>query len=135
MEMDPGTFDLAKIRKLVDLGLNRISLGVQAFDEELLSGIGRAHNLKDVYDAVGILREAGVENFSLDLISGLPNQTLDSWERTVRSVIQCGPKHVATYDFIVEPLTAFEKWGLRPGDPPLPSEEDAAESIGWLRSY
>ena len=75
MEMDPGTFDAKKMEELMELGVNRVSLGVQAFQEELLKACGRAHGVNEVYEAIEIVGSCGIENWSLDLISSLPNQT------------------------------------------------------------
>ncbi|HEY9885461.1 MAG TPA: radical SAM protein, partial [Thermosynechococcaceae cyanobacterium] len=76
MEIDPGTFDLAQVQGFRAAGVNRVSIGVQAFQPELLQACGRSHTVADVYQAVEWVQQAGFENFSLDLISGLPHQTL-----------------------------------------------------------
>ncbi|XP_024025014.1 uncharacterized protein LOC112092644 [Morus notabilis] len=126
MEMDPGTFDAGKTRELVDLGVNRVSLGVQAFQEELLKSCGRAHGVKEVYEAIEIVESCGVENWSMDLISSLPHQTPQMWEESLRLTIEAGPKHVSVYDLQVEQGTKF---GLlyTPGEFPLPSDSQSAD--------
>ncbi|GAB5361644.1 hypothetical protein AAMO2058_000730200 [Amorphochlora amoebiformis] len=130
MEMDPGTFDLEKLRGFLHAGVNRVSLGVQTFDPNLLKEIGRAHSLEDVYHAIETLHAAGVDNFSIDLISGLPNQKVEDWRKSVLNAIRCNPTHISTYDLMVEQKTAFDRWGLTPGEPPLPSE---AETLDMYR--
>lgn len=107
MEMDPGTFDARKMEELMDLGVNRVSLGVQAFQEELLKSCGRAHGLKEVYEAIEIVKLCGVENWSLDLISSLPHQTPQMWEESLRRTVGAQPKHVSVYDLQVEQGTKF----------------------------
>ena len=72
MEIDPGTFDRQRILGYLDAGVNRFSLGVQSFDDELLKICGRSHTSADVMQSVNIIQQLGIENFSLDLISGLP---------------------------------------------------------------
>lgn len=107
MEMDPGTFDAGKLKELMDLGVNRVSLGVQAFQEELLKSCGRAHGLKEVYEAIEIVSSCGVENWSMDLISSLPYQTPQMWEESLRLTIEAQPPHVSVYDLQVEQGTKF----------------------------
>lgn len=126
MEMDPGTFDSKKMKELIGLGVNRVSLGVQAFQEELLKACGRAHGLEEVYEAIEIVGSCGVENWSMDLISSLPNQTSEMWEESLRLTVEAQPTHVSVYDLQVEQGTKF---GIlyTPGEFPLPSETQSAE--------
>lgn len=107
MEMDPGTFDAVKMKELMDLGVNRVSLGVQAFQDELLKSCGRAHGVMEVYEAIEIVGSCGVENWSMDLISSLPHQTPEMWEESLRLTIEAGPTHVSVYDLQVEQGTKF----------------------------
>ncbi|KAL2932770.1 hypothetical protein RDABS01_015889 [Bienertia sinuspersici] len=126
MEMDPGTFTADKLRDLMGFGVNRVSLGVQAFQEELLKACGRAHGLKEVYEAIEIVESCRVENWSMDLISSLPHQTLSMWSESLRLTVDSKPTHVSVYDLQVEKDTKF---GLlyAPGEFPLPSESQSAE--------
>ncbi|MDY6937906.1 MAG: radical SAM family heme chaperone HemW [Cyanobacteriota bacterium] len=126
IEMDPGTFDLAKLQGYRAAGVNRISLGVQAFDDDLLQKCGRSHSVAEIYTAVELLRQAQVANFSLDLISGLPHQTLDSWQGSLEAAIALSPHHLSVYDLIVEPKTVFDRY-YQPGSTPLPTDETAAQ--------
>ncbi|KAL3818591.1 hypothetical protein ACJIZ3_004496 [Penstemon smallii] len=126
MEMDPGTFDAVKMKEFMDLGVNRVSLGVQAFQQELLKACGRAHGVDQVYEAVEIVKSCGVENWSLDLISSLPHQTMQMWEESLRLTIQEQPNHVSVYDLQVEKDTKFGVL-YTPGEFPLPSENQSAE--------
>jgi oxygen-independent coproporphyrinogen-3 oxidase len=126
IEMDPGTFDLEKLTGFVAAGVNRVSLGVQAFQDELLTACGRSHQVVDIFKAVDCLQQGGVENFSLDLISGLPYQTLDHWQQSLSRLLEIAPPHVSIYDLIVEPVTAFGRY-YQPGVAPLPPEEITAQ--------
>ncbi|XP_071903627.1 uncharacterized protein [Coffea arabica] len=126
MEMDPGTFDRGKLKELMELRVNRVSLGVQAFQDGLLKACGRAHGVKEIYEAIDIVKACGVENWSLDLISSLPHQTPEMWEESLKLTIQAHPTHVSVYDLQVEKDTKFGVL-YTPGEFPLPSEDLSAE--------
>lgn len=126
MEMDPGTFDGTKLMELMEMGVNRVSLGVQSFQEELLKACGRAHGLKEVYEAIEIVKSCGVENWSMDLISSLPHQTLEMWGESLKLTVEAQPTHVSVYDLQVEQGTKFAML-YTPGEFPLPSETQAAD--------
>jgi putative oxygen-independent coproporphyrinogen III oxidase len=126
MEIDPGTFDLAQIQGYLQAGVNRVSIGVQAFQDNLLTVCGRSHTVADIYTAVELLHQSGVQNWSLDLISGLPQQTIADWENSLKCAIDLNPNHISCYDLIVEAQTPFAKQ-YQPGDKPLPSDENTAQ--------
>jgi putative oxygen-independent coproporphyrinogen III oxidase len=126
MEIDPGTFDLAQIQGYLQAGINRVSIGVQAFQDNLLTVCGRSHSVADIYAAVELLHQGGVQNWSLDLISGLPQQTIADWEASLKCAIDLNPNHISCYDLIVEAQTPFAKQ-YQPGDKPLPSDENTAQ--------
>ncbi|KAL6905841.1 hypothetical protein ACP4OV_003442 [Aristida adscensionis] len=126
IEMDPGTFDAARLRDLVGAGVNRVSLGVQAFQEGLLRACGRAHGLEEVREAVAIVTACeGLQNWSMDLISSLPNQTQEMWEESLRCTIHARPTHVSVYDLQIEQGTKFGQM-YTPGVHPLPSDTESA---------
>ena len=126
MEIDPGTFNRDRLQGYLDVGLNRFSLGVQTFDEELLKICGRSHTYSDVMQAVEIIKQLEVANFSLDLISGLPHQTLEHCLTSLEQAIAIAPQHLSCYDLVLEPVTAFGKQ-YQPGETPLPDDDDTAE--------
>jgi oxygen-independent coproporphyrinogen-3 oxidase len=132
IEIDPGTFTLAQLRGYAQAGVNRFSLGVQAFQDELLQVSGRSHSVAGIFEAVEIIRSAGIVNFSLDLISGLPHQTLGQWETSLTSAVKLDPVHLSCYDLIVEPGTAFGRY-LQAGAQPLPADETAAQMYRLAR--
>ncbi|KAJ1295715.1 hypothetical protein BS78_01G244100 [Paspalum vaginatum] len=126
IEMDPGTFDAARLAELVGVGVNRVSLGVQAFQEDLLRACGRAHGVKEVHEALGILTSCeGLQNWSMDLISSLPNQTQEMWEESLRCTVDARPTHVSVYDLQIEQGTKFGQM-YTPGVFPLPSDTESA---------
>ena len=126
LEIDPGTFSLDDLYGYQALGINRFSLGIQAFQDELLAKSGRSHTVKEIYDAVNLVHQAGIVNFSLDLISGLPHQTLQQFQVSLQNAIGLNPTHLSCYDLIVEPKTVFARY-YEPGSHPLPSDETTAQ--------
>jgi len=122
LEANPGTVTLESLRGYKNLGINRISLGAQAFQQELLDVCGRGHTVAEIYEAVDAINNAGFENFALDLISGLPNQSMQNWQDSLHKAIAIQPKHLSVYDLTIEEGTAFGKRYLA-GDRPLPTEE------------
>lgn len=126
IEANPGTVDRDKLAAYKQLGVNRISLGVQAFQPELLEACGRLHGVDEVYRAVADLQQAGFTNFNLDLIFGLPAQTLAQWQYSLQEAIALAPTHISTYDLTIEPETRFGRL-YQPGDAPLPTDETTVE--------
>ncbi len=125
LEIDPATFDLSKLKSYRKLGVNRVSLGIQAFQDNLLEFSGRTHRIKDIYEGVDWIHQAGFDNWSLDLISGLPHQTLTYWQQSLEDAIALSPKHISCYDLVLEPTTVFGK-KYQAGDNPLPMDETTA---------
>lgn len=125
IEIDPGTFTLAQLKTYQHLGINRFSLGVQAFQDELLQVCGRSHSLAEIYQAIELINQANIDNFSLDLISGLPHQTITQWENSLKTALKMQPKHLSCYDLVIEPVTAFGK-KYQAGNNPLPPDKITA---------
>jgi len=125
IEIDPGTFTADRLRQYQDLGINRISLGVQAFQDELLKACGRSHDLKQIWDSISYLQEVKFTNFSLDLISGLPHQSLEQWDESLKQAISVSCAHISCYDLVLEATTPFGKI-YNAGRLPLPTEEVTA---------
>ena len=132
IEIDPGTFTLEQLLGYVRAGVNRISLGSQAFQDELLQACGRSHSVADIFESVEIVRSAGIVNFSLDVISGLPHQTLAQWQASLESAVKISPTHLSSYDLVVEPVTAFGRY-FQAGEQPLPADETAAQMYRLAR--
>jgi oxygen-independent coproporphyrinogen-3 oxidase len=125
IEIDPGTFNLEKLQGYRSLGVTRLSLGVQAFQDELLQLCGRSHSREDIFKAIELIERANFVNFSLDLISGLPNQSLQQWKDSLNQALTIAPAHLSCYDLVLEENTAFGK-RYEPGTRPLPEDETAA---------
>jgi putative oxygen-independent coproporphyrinogen III oxidase len=126
IEIDPGTFDTEKLQRYQENGVTRLSLGVQAFKEELLKICGRSHSVADIDRSVEIIHRVGMTNYSLDLISGLPQQTIADWEDALQKAIALQPQHLSCYDLVLEETTVFGK-RYRSGEKPLPKDETAAQ--------
>ncbi|MGZ4111498.1 MAG: radical SAM family heme chaperone HemW [Tumebacillaceae bacterium] len=123
VESNPGTVDLDKLRVLKDGGVNRLSFGVQSFDNDLLVRLGRLHDRDAVYKSWELARQAGFQSINLDLMFGLPEQTVETLQKTLRALIDLGPEHVSAYSLKVEEGTPFYTWYNR-GQLILPPEED-----------
>ncbi|MGQ9836613.1 MAG: radical SAM family heme chaperone HemW [Cyanobacteriota bacterium] len=126
LEANPGTITQDQLAGYQTLGVNRISLGVQAFQPQLLAACGRLHGVEEVYQAIQDLRAVELNNFNLDLIFGLPHQTLEDWQESLQALVEINPPHVSIYDLTVESGTKFGRL-YRPGEAPLPPEEITVE--------
>ena len=133
MEIDPGTFDRSQLAGYLAMGVNRVSMGVQTFDDDLLRLCGRSHTVADIYAGVDIIHDTGITNWSLDLISGLPQQTSQHWVDSLNRAIALAPQHISNYDLIVEAQTPFARQ-YSPGDLPLPSDEATAQMYRTAQS-
>jgi oxygen-independent coproporphyrinogen-3 oxidase len=130
MEANPGTVSYENLLELRKLGMNRISFGVQSANTEELHMLERAHNFFDVIEAVSSARKAGFDNLNLDLIYGLPEQTLQTWQTTVNRILALHPEHISAYALTLEHGTPFGRWSAK-GLLPLPDPDIAAEMYEW----
>src|SRR5581483_10569716 len=101
VEANPGEVDEPQLAALARAGVNRLSLGAQAFDDRLLRAIGRNHDAAAIPVAVAAARAAGIDNLSLDLMFGLPGQAMADWQRSVEGCLALEPQHVSAYVFII----------------------------------
>jgi putative oxygen-independent coproporphyrinogen III oxidase len=122
MEANPGTTDMAKLQAMRDGGVNRISFGAQSFDDGLLAGIGRIHAAQDVVQSIANAKAAGFTNMSIDLMFGLPNQTLQQLTDSVEKALELDLPHYSLYGLKVEENTLFHRLYER-GELPLPEED------------
>ncbi|OSO91851.1 coproporphyrinogen III oxidase [Cylindrospermopsis raciborskii CENA303] len=122
MEIDPGTFDLAHIQGYKSAGVNRVSLGVQTFTPELLKTAGRSHSVEDIFAAIDIVNQVEIPEFSIDLISGLPHQSIEQWQNSLTKGVEIAPTHISIYDLTIETGTVFGRY-YQAGDHPLPTDE------------
>jgi len=134
LEANPGTVTLDYLRDLHGLGFNRISLGVQSAHPDELRQLERIHDYFDVIEAVTWARQAGFDNLNLDLIFGLPEQSLDRWQATVKLVLGLAPEHLSLYALTVEHGTPFGRWAAR-GLLPVPDSDLAADMYEWAGDF
>ncbi|MFH1576096.1 MAG: radical SAM family heme chaperone HemW [Candidatus Margulisiibacteriota bacterium] len=109
LEANPGTADKAKLKALRELGINRLSIGAQSFNDDHLKTLGRIHDSKQILKFYDDARSAGFENINLDLIFALPNQTLAEWQNDLKIAISMEPDHLSTYNLQIEEGTLFAK--------------------------
>jgi oxygen-independent coproporphyrinogen-3 oxidase len=125
LEMNPATVSLEKARMLRDFGVNRISIGVQSWDPEMLSRLGRVHSALQAERSVHIVREAGFTNLNLDLIFGVPGQSIETWQRTVEKTVSLAPEHISAYCLTFEEDTEFFR-RFQSGEMTQDAEQDAS---------
>ena len=131
IEANPGDLDADKIAVLKNSAVNRVSLGVQTFDDKMLKKIGRSHLEKDIYENIDRLKLAGFDNISIDLIYALPGQTMDQVKENVAKAIGLDIPHMSLYSLILENHTVFMN-RMRRGKLPLPKEELEAEMFEYI---
>jgi len=124
LEANPGTLEHGRFADYAAAGVNRVSLGAQSFDDSRLEQLGRIHASREIEAAVADLRASGIDNFNLDLMYALPQQTLDGALRDIDRAIELAPTHISHYQLTLEPGTPFAR---RP--PPLPGEDLSDEML------
>lgn len=127
MEMNPGTFDRKSMTDYLKSGINRLSIGLQSTDDGELRTLGRIHTWNDFLRTYDAARDAGFSNINIDLMSAVPGQTLESYEKTLKRVCDLSPEHISAYSLIIEEGTPFWHWYEEADQleeyPPLPDEE------------
>jgi len=132
LESNPKTVSLEKLRTFRSLGINRLSIGVQSFQDRFLKTLGRIHSGADARRTVDDALKAGFENVSCDMIFALPGQTFEDWQKDLQEAISLGTPHLSAYHLTIEGGTAFD--GLhRKGKLNLPSEEEGVRCLTWTR--
>ena len=134
MEANPGTIDAEKLSVLRAGGVNRLSFGVQSFDDALLKMIGRMHTAAEAEEAVRMARHAGFTNINLDLMYGLPGQTAEQWKSTIDQALALAPEHLSLYQLIPEPGTSLVH-KMEAGLLPPVDEDGAAEWFEEQRTW
>ena len=126
LEANPGDFTSDKLNHFLNAGINRLSIGVQSFDDGLLTLLGRRHTAADAVEAYRMAHDAGFDNVSIDLMYGLPHQTIDHWQETLARTADLQPPHVSLYALTLEGGTPMEhsvaQGTLPPPDPDLAAD-------------
>ncbi len=128
LEANPGTFEQEKFTAYRQLGINRLSIGIQSFQEDKLKALGRIHSGGEAMRAADMARQAGFDNFNLDLMHGLPDQSLEDALGDLRQAIALKPTHLSWYQLTLEPNTVF--WNQ---PPTLPEDDTLWDIQAWLR--
>lgn len=132
LECNPKTVDQKKLKDFHSLGVNRLSVGVQSFQDRLLKGLGRIHSGDEAKKTVEEAFQAGFDNINIDLIFAQSGETFEDWKRDLEEGILLGTQHLSCYALTVEPGTPFEKLSVR-GRLGLPEEEEAIRQLTWTR--
>lgn len=134
IEANPGTVSPEKLSAIRDAGISRISFGVQSTNTEELRMLEREHDFFTVIEAVSTARKAGFDNLNLDLIYGLPEQTLQTWQTTLQRIVELHPEHISAYALTLEHGTPFGRWSSR-GLLPLPDADLAADMYEYAEEF
>ena len=126
LEANPGDFSDDKLAAYLDCGINRLSIGVQSFDDNLLKTLGRRHNAADAVHAYRQALDFGFDNISIDLMYGLPYQSIGHWQGTLRQALALAPPHISMYCLTLEGGTPMERW-VEQGSMPTPDPDLAAD--------
>lgn len=130
-EANPDELTLDKMQKMREFGVNRLSMGVQTFDQNLLKVLGRTHSNDHVYEVINHAKQTDFPSISIDLMYGLPNQTMDQWKASLQEAFRLKIPHISAYSLLVEPKTIFYNL-LSKGKLSLPGEDLEAEMYGYL---
>ncbi len=122
VETNPGTSDAFLIGEIAQMGVNRISLGAQSFIDSELKTLGRIHSSKEIFESVKAIRNAGINNLSVDLMFGIPNQTMETLKKSLECILSLNPEHISAYSLILEEGTPFYNMDLF-----FPSEDTERE--------
>ena len=134
IEANPGTISPEKLNGIRKSGVNRISFGVQSANTEELRMLERIHDFFTVIEAVSTARKAGFDNLNLDLIYGLPEQTLSTWQTTLQRIVELNPEHISAYALTLEHGTPFGRWSSK-GLLPLPDPDLAADMYEYAEEF
>lgn len=134
IEANPNTLDKNKVEGLKKIGFNRITLGIQSFNNKELKTLGRIHNAKQATQNFKLLRNSGFENIGLDLIFGIPKQTLKSWKNSLEKAVGFYPQHISTYSLTIEEKTRFYQMKEQ-GRIKLPSDQKVGQMYLWAIDY
>jgi oxygen-independent coproporphyrinogen III oxidase len=113
LESNPDDLSISNLECFRSNGINRLSIGIQSFEDEVLRFLNRAHDSIDAKTAVARSREAGFKNISIDLIYAIPGQSEEAWIHTIKTAIELDPEHISAYNLTIEPQTVFGNWSKK----------------------
>ncbi len=131
LEANPDDLSREKMIHLKQAGINRLSIGIQSFQDDVLRFFNRAHNSKESVECIALARDAGFTNLSLDLIYAVPDQDLNQWKKNIEQAIALKPEHISAYTLTIEEKTAFGQWQKK-GKLKAVGENESAEDFELL---
>ncbi|MFN8673254.1 MAG: radical SAM family heme chaperone HemW [Candidatus Sericytochromatia bacterium] len=134
IEINPINLNRSNFKKYLNLGINRLSMGVQTFNDKVLKELNRNHSVKDIYDTYYFAKESGFNNFNLDLMFGLPNQTLDLWIDTLEKALELNSEHISLYCLDLHEDTPLFEY-INQGIYSLPAEILTTKMFDYAKSY
>ena len=134
IEVNPGTVNLEKLKLYKNIGINRLSIGLQSTQNSLLKQIGRIHNYEDFLNTYNMAKEIGFNNINVDLMIGLPNQTIQNIKQSLEIITNLNPKHISVYSLIVEEGTKMAEL-INNGSLILPNEELERNMYWYVKNY
>ena len=134
IEVNPGTVTKEKLQMFKNCGINRLSIGLQSTNDELLKQLGRIHNYNQFLDTYNWAKEVGFENINVDLMLGIPNQKIEDLKDSLEKIVNLKPKHISVYSLIVEEATPIEKM-INSGELKLPEEEEERNEYHYTKNY
>ena len=133
LEVNPGTVDRKKLEEYKKAGVNRLSIGLQSANNKLLKEIGRIHTFEEFLKTYNIAKQVGFKNINMDLMIGLPNQTIEDVKQSLTQIIKLNPTHVSVYSLIVEENTKMEKM-INSNKLKLPNEELERQMYWYVKN-
>lgn len=127
LEANPDDLSIEKLHEIKELGINRLSIGVQSFNNKTLSFLNRAHDSTEAINCIGNARKAGFDNISVDLIFSIPGQSLDELDSDISQVLNLNPEHVSVYSLTIEEKTVFGNWNKKGKFNPVTDEKSAKQ--------
>jgi oxygen-independent coproporphyrinogen-3 oxidase len=134
LEVNPGTMNVSALSNFRKAGINRLSIGIQSFQDEELRLLGRIHTAQEAKDSIHRAKKAGFENIGLDLIFGFPGQPLTSWQNTLKTAKDLNPSHISAYALTWHSFTPLGE-DIRSGLLPMPSEELVSDMFEWTSGF
>ena len=134
IELNPGTLELDKLNIYKEAGINRVSMGLQTLNNDILNKLGRIHNDKDFFHSYDMLKQVGFDNINVDLIFGLPDQTVSDGMKDIETLVELGVKHISYYSLIIEPGTLMDQW-YQQNELNLLDEDDERKLYHDVRNY
>lgn len=134
VEANPGTITESKINGMLSTGVNRLSIGAQSFNDIELKTLGRIHTSGDSLRSLELIKKAGVHNFSIDLIYGIPGQTMESWRASISKALEFSPAHISTYELTPEENTPLYRL-IESGKIKMPDEELVLEMYNYIVDF